>query len=281
MRIYKRKGVEVVALQGLDLHVGRGDLVAIVGASGSGKSTLLNILSGLDSPSAGRAVVAGHDLLVDAPRRAAALPAADVRLRLAALQRQPGPYLTAGQNVDLPQRLAGTSGRSERSGPTQLLDQLGIAETADPSALASSPGGQQQRLAIAVSLANEPAGAVLRRAHRRPRHRRVTRRLHRPAAGQRAATPRRWSWSPTIPRSRARYAARSRSATAGPPRRPCDGRGSRGRAPRGRRGVRGPRPHRAAPAPPRLRRRPRPEATGQGRARRRPHPDLAGRGIYR
>ncbi len=155
VRIYKRKGVEVVALQGLDLHVGRGDLVAIVGASGSGKSTLLNILSGLDSPSAGRAVVAGHDLL--SMRRA---ERRHYRLRTCGFVWQRSsdnlvPYLTASQNVDLPQRLAGTSG-AERSGrTTQLLEQLGIAEAASRRP-ADLSGGQQQRLAIAVSLANEP-----------------------------------------------------------------------------------------------------------------------------
>src|SRR3954471_7709601 len=63
VRIYKTEGVEVVALQGLDLLVQQGEMVAIVGASGSGKSTLLNILSGLDVPTAGVARVAGADLL--------------------------------------------------------------------------------------------------------------------------------------------------------------------------------------------------------------------------
>src|ERR671934_280809 len=62
IKIYKVDDLEVVALQGLDLEVARGEMIAIVGASGSGKSTLLNILGGLDTPSAGRAIVAGHDL---------------------------------------------------------------------------------------------------------------------------------------------------------------------------------------------------------------------------
>lgn len=155
VRIYKRKGVEVVALQGLDLHVLSGELVAIVGASGSGKSTLLNILSGLDSPSAGRAVVAGHDLLAmgRSERR-------HYRLRTCGFVWQRAtdnlvPYLTAAQNVDLPQRLAG-AGHAERAARTEsLLEQLGIHGRADarPGDLT---GSQAQRLAIAVALANEP-----------------------------------------------------------------------------------------------------------------------------
>jgi putative ABC transport system ATP-binding protein len=155
VRIYKRKGVEVVALQGLDLHVRQGELVAIVGASGSGKSTLLNILAGLDSPSAGRAEVAGHDLLGmgRSERR-------HYRLRTCGFVWQRAsdnlvPYLSVAQNVDLPQRLAGAS-RSERAHRTEvLLDQLGIADTAArrPGELT---GSQQQRLAVATALANEP-----------------------------------------------------------------------------------------------------------------------------
>lgn len=155
VRIYKRKGVEVVALQGLDLHVEPGELVAIVGASGSGKSTLLNILSGLDSPSAGRAVVAGHDLLAmgRSERR-------HYRLSTCGFvwQRSPDnliPYLTAAENVALPQRLARRKRRDRTERTGQLLEQLGIADVAGhrPSRLT---GSQQQRLAVAVALANDP-----------------------------------------------------------------------------------------------------------------------------
>jgi ABC-type lipoprotein export system ATPase subunit len=155
VRIYKRKGVEVVALQGLDLHVGSGELIAIVGASGSGKSTLLNILSGLDSPSAGRAIVAGHDLLAmgRAERR-------QYRLKTCGFVWQRSsdnllPYLSAVENVDLPQRLAGRGRVERRERSETLLEQLHIQDTATrrPSQMS---GGQQQRLAIAVALANEP-----------------------------------------------------------------------------------------------------------------------------
>lgn len=155
VRIYKRKGVEVVALQGLDLHVGRGELVALVGASGSGKSTLLNILSGLDTPSAGRAEVAGHDLLAMGrrERRRYRLHTCGFVWQHAAANLVP--YLTGAGNVSLPQRLAGVR-RAERGHRTELLlEQLGIAEVVDrrPGELS---GGQQQRLALAVALANEP-----------------------------------------------------------------------------------------------------------------------------
>lgn len=155
VRIFKRKGVEVVALQGLDLHVDAGELTAIVGASGSGKSTLLNILSGLDTPSAGRAEVAGHDLLSmgRAERR---------RYRLETcgfVWQQPGdnlvPYLTGLENVQVPQRLAGVHGAESRERALEVLEQLGIADVADRRP-AEMSGGQQQRLAIAVALANRP-----------------------------------------------------------------------------------------------------------------------------
>ena len=63
VKIYKSSGVEVMALQGLDLTVERGELMGIVGASGSGKSTLLNMLGGLDKPSAGSLFIDGRDML--------------------------------------------------------------------------------------------------------------------------------------------------------------------------------------------------------------------------
>ena len=155
VRIYKRKGVEVVALQGLDLHVRPGELVAIVGASGSGKSTLLNILAGLDAPSAGRAQVAGHDLLTmgRAERRR-------YRLRTCGfVWQQPAdnllPYLTALENVQLPQRLAGLPAAEGRARAAELLEALAIDDAADQRP-AEMSGGYQQRLAIAVALANRP-----------------------------------------------------------------------------------------------------------------------------
>jgi putative ABC transport system ATP-binding protein len=154
VRIYKIADLEVVALQGLDLLVEPGEIVAIVGASGSGKSTLLNILGGLDQPSAGRAVVAGHDL-GQMGRHERTL----YRRRVAGViwqqtARNLLPYLTARENVELPMILDGAKDRRRRA--LELLDRVGLADRAThrPDRLS---GGEQQRVAIAVALANGPA----------------------------------------------------------------------------------------------------------------------------
>lgn len=155
VRIYKTDGIEVVALQGLDLLVEAGEMVAIVGASGSGKSTLLNILSGLDVPTAGVARVAGADLL--------GMPAGE-RLRFRRelvgfiwqqTARNLLPYLTAADNVELPMRFAGLARRARRARAGELLDLLGVAHCAGRRP-AEMSGGEQQRAAIAVAVANRP-----------------------------------------------------------------------------------------------------------------------------
>jgi ABC-type lipoprotein export system ATPase subunit len=155
VRIYQVEKIEVQALQGLDLLVQRGEMIAIVGASGSGKSTLLNVLSGLDVPTAGRARVAGWDLL--------RMSAADrLRYRRSVVgfiwqqtSRNLLPYLTAAENVALPMSFAGVRARARDRRTAELLDAMGMAEKARrrPGELS---GGEQQRVAIAVSLANRP-----------------------------------------------------------------------------------------------------------------------------
>ena len=155
VRIFKAEGVEVVALQGLDLHVEPGELVAVVGASGSGKSTLLNILSGLDVPTAGAAEVAGHDLLAMGRSERVAYQRHTVGFVWQQAARNLLPFLTAAENVALPLAISGTR-RSERAQRVAgLLELLGVGDCAGrrPGQLS---GGQQQRVAIAVALANSP-----------------------------------------------------------------------------------------------------------------------------
>lgn len=161
VRIFTADGVEVQALQGLDLLVAEGELMALVGASGSGKSTLMNILAGLDVPTAGAAKVAGRDLLgMDAKAR--------LRYRREAVGfvwqetgRNLLPYMTASQNVALPMQLSGQGGRRRRAAERaaraeSLLAMLEVADCRDRRPHQMS-GGQQQRTAIAVALANSPS----------------------------------------------------------------------------------------------------------------------------
>jgi ABC-type lipoprotein export system ATPase subunit len=156
VKIFKVADLEVVALQGLDLVVEEGEFIAIVGASGSGKSTLLSILGGLDTPSAGRVVVAGH--LVG--EMGAAERTRYRRQVLGFIWQQTArnllPYLTARENVELPMLLEGVPKRDREARAARLLELVGLAarEHHRPSALS---GGEQQRVAIAVALANEPA----------------------------------------------------------------------------------------------------------------------------
>jgi ABC-type lipoprotein export system ATPase subunit len=155
VKIYKVADLEVVALQGLDLEVESGEMVALVGASGSGKSTLLNVIGGLDTPSAGQVSVGGNDLLKMADRDRVHYK----RKTVGFVWQQPGrnllPYLTAVENIELPMTLTDMTAAQRRARSLELLDVLGLAERANfrPDRLS---GGEQQRVALAVALANNP-----------------------------------------------------------------------------------------------------------------------------
>ena len=155
VKIYKIADLEVVALQGLDLEVMAGEMIAIVGASGSGKSTLLNILSGLDVPSAGSCVVDGNDLT----RLTQAQRVNYRRYVVGQIWQQSGrnllPELSAQANVELPQMLSGVGAAQRARRAKELLELVGLASKANnrPDMLS---GGEQQRVAVAVALANEP-----------------------------------------------------------------------------------------------------------------------------
>ena len=102
VKIYKVADLEVVALQGLDLAVDRGEIMAIIGNSGSGKSTLLNIIGGLDRPSAGRIAVDGKDLLKIGDADLVAYRRDTVGFVWQSNARNLVPWLTARENVELP-----------------------------------------------------------------------------------------------------------------------------------------------------------------------------------
>ena len=154
-KIYKLAEIEVVALRGLDLRVRQGELMAIVGASGSGKSTLLNILAGLDVPSAGRATVAGRDLVTMTESDLVTYRRREVGFVWQQTSRNLVPYLTARQNVEVPLALAGLHRSEARQRATDLLELVGLGHRVQNRPMQLS-GGEQQRVSIAVALANQP-----------------------------------------------------------------------------------------------------------------------------
>jgi ABC-type lipoprotein export system ATPase subunit len=155
VKIYKLSGLEVVALQGLNLVVQPGELMGIVGASGSGKSTLLNILGGLDRPSAGQVIIDGRDLLKASDTALDEYRRTEVGFVWQQTARNLIPYLSAQANVELPMTIEGIGTREKRAWSRELLDTVGLWEHRKHR-LAQLSGGQQQRVAIAVALANRP-----------------------------------------------------------------------------------------------------------------------------
>ncbi|TMV50305.1 ABC transporter ATP-binding protein [Paenibacillus mesophilus] len=152
VKIYKVADLEVVALQGLDLHVEPGELMAIIGNSGSGKSTLLNMLGGLDRPSAGNLVVDGKDLLKFTEKDIVRYKRETVGFVWQNNARNLIPYLTALENVELPILL---QGRRRRQRALELLEAVGLGHRIK-NRLNQLSGGEQQRVAIAIALANHP-----------------------------------------------------------------------------------------------------------------------------
>jgi putative ABC transport system ATP-binding protein len=142
---------ETLALQGVSLTVGRGELVAVVGPSGSGKSTLLACLAGLDEPDGGCVLIEGERLSRrPEPERAA------LRARRVGVLFQSGnllDHLTVAENVVLAQRVAGRPNPGRAAG---LLEALGLARRAHARP-AELSGGETARAGLAVALANDPA----------------------------------------------------------------------------------------------------------------------------
>ena len=153
VKIYKTRETEVLALQGLELTVQQGELMAIIGNSGSGKSTFLNMIGGLDRPSAGRLIVDGKDLFKLSDRELVRYKRSTVGFVWQNNVRNLLPYLTALENVQTPMLFERGGRRRQRA--EELLALVGMAHRKN-SRLDQLSGGEQQRVAIALALANKP-----------------------------------------------------------------------------------------------------------------------------
>ena len=153
VKIYKTKDIEVLALQGLELTVDEGELMAIIGNSGSGKSTFLNMIGGLDRPSAGKLFVDGKDLFKLSEKELVEYKRNTVGFVWQNNGRNLLPYLSALENVEMPMLFADSKGKKERA--LELLELVGMSHRKN-SRLNQLSGGEQQRIAIAIALANRP-----------------------------------------------------------------------------------------------------------------------------
>ena len=153
VKIYKTKDIEVLALQGLELRIDEGEMMAIIGNSGSGKSTFLNMIGGLDRPSAGRLIVDGKDLFKLSAQELVEYKRSTVGFVWQNNARNLVPYLTALQNVQLPMYFGSESHKRQRA--LELLELVGMSHK-QHNKLSQLSGGEQQRIAIAIALANDP-----------------------------------------------------------------------------------------------------------------------------
>ncbi len=153
IRDYPSGDAVIHALRGVDLRVGRGQLVAVRGRSGSGKTTLLNLLGGLDRPTAGRVMVDDDEVSTMNESQLVAFRRSTVAFIFQAFGLLP--ILSAAENVEVPLRLVRTDPRARDARVAELLELVGLGPRSRhrPHELS---GGEQQRVAIARALANRP-----------------------------------------------------------------------------------------------------------------------------
>ncbi len=156
VKMYLSDGLKVMALQGLDLEIQRGELLAIIGKSGSGKSTLLNMIGGLETPTAGRLFFHGRDLSLLGEKDMVKYRKRTVGFVWQKSARNLLPYMTVLENVEVPMYFEKGKKSEHRERAKRLLDDVGMLSHADkfPSQLS---GGEAQRVAIAVALAGDPS----------------------------------------------------------------------------------------------------------------------------
>lgn len=155
VKIYKTDEVEVMALQGLELTIKKGELMAVIGKSGSGKSTLLNMIGGLERPTAGKLYVDGKDLFAMTDKELVEYRKHTVGFVWQKNSRNLLPYMTALENVQVPMYFDKDNKADREKKAYDLLCKVGLKEKVNsyPSQMS---GGEQQRVAIAIALANDP-----------------------------------------------------------------------------------------------------------------------------
>jgi ABC-type lipoprotein export system ATPase subunit len=167
VKLYKTSEVEVMALQGLELCIEKGELIAIIGKSGSGKSTLLNIIGALERQSAGKIYIDGQDLSSATEKQLEELRKKKIGFVWQKSSQNLFSYMTAVENVESQLYYEKMSKAERRKKALALLEEVGLLDKAD-SYPAEMSGGEQQRVAIAAALirdpeillADEPTGAV-------------------------------------------------------------------------------------------------------------------------
>ena len=167
VKLYKTSEVEVMALQGLELCIEKGELIAIIGKSGSGKSTLLNIIGALERQSAGKIYIDGQDLSNASEKQLEEIRREKIGFVWQKSSQNLFSYMTAVENVESQLYYEKMSKAERRQKALDRLEEVGLLDKADsyPTELS---GGEQQRVAIAAALirdpqillADEPTGAV-------------------------------------------------------------------------------------------------------------------------
>jgi putative ABC transport system ATP-binding protein len=153
-KVYDTGTIRVEALKGVDLSVGKGEFVAIVGPSGSGKSTLMNLIGCLDTPTEGDYFLAGEkvaglsrDQLADVRNRRVGFVFQNFNLL---------PQISAIENVEMPLLFGGVPPKKRRDRAAEMLSKVGLADRMDHKPTELS-GGQMQRVAIARAILGEPS----------------------------------------------------------------------------------------------------------------------------